>query len=81
MESKIKNWNIENNKLTRDFSFENFIEAIKFVNSVAEVAQNMNHHPDIYIFFNKVKLTLFTHSENKITDKDYQLAEKISEIR
>lgn len=78
MESKIKNWNIENDKLIRDFSFENFIEAIRFVNSIAKVAQNMNHHPDIYIFFNKVKLTLFTHSENKITDKDYQLAEKIN---
>jgi 4a-hydroxytetrahydrobiopterin dehydratase len=81
MEPNIKNWDMDDNKLVREYGFKSFAQAMNFVNSVAEVAEKINHHPDIYLSFNKVKLTLFTHSENKITDKDYQLAEKISEIR
>jgi 4a-hydroxytetrahydrobiopterin dehydratase len=65
-------------KLVRDFTFSNFVEAIKFLNKVAVVAEALNHHPEIFLHsYKKVKILLFTYSENKITDKDYFLAHKI----
>ena len=71
-------WKIEKKKLTKEFVFSNFVEAVAFVQKIVPLAEAMNHHPDILIYaYKKVKVTLFTHSENKITEKDYALAEKI----
>lgn len=74
-------WKIENNLLTKEFEFDNFVESVKFVNKIMVIAQEANHHPDVLIHsYNKVKITLITHEENKVTDKDYSLAKKIDEI-
>lgn len=74
-------WKIENKQLVKEFEFTNFIEAIKFVNKIQPLAEGANHHPDILIHsYKKVKIMLFTHSENKITEKDYSLAKKIDAI-
>jgi len=76
-----EDWKVENNFLTREFKFNNFVEAVNFVNKITSIAEEMNHHPDISIHsYNKVKIMLFTHTENKITSKDYTLAKKIDEI-
>jgi 4a-hydroxytetrahydrobiopterin dehydratase len=75
------NWKIENNKLTNEIVFANFVEAVKFVNQIVPLAEKANHHPDILIHsYKKVKIELFTHSEGKITDKDYQLANEIDNL-
>lgn len=63
-----------------EFIFKDFKDSIKFVNEIAEVAENMNHHPNIKINFNKVKLKVFTHSENAITNLDTKLAFLIDDI-
>jgi 4a-hydroxytetrahydrobiopterin dehydratase len=69
------------NVLTKEFTFDNFIHALDFVNKIKPLAEEMNHHPDILIHsYKKVKIMLFTHSENKITEKDHELAEKIDSI-
>jgi 4a-hydroxytetrahydrobiopterin dehydratase len=74
-------WNTENNKLTYEFVFANFVEAVKFVNQIVPLAEKANHHPDILIHsYKKVRIELFTHSEGKITDKDYQLAGEIEKL-
>ena len=74
-------WKIENDLLTKEFEFKNFIEAVQFVNNILPLAQEMDHHPDILIHsYKKVKVMLYTHSEKKITQKDYSLAKKIDEI-
>ena len=74
-------WKKENNKLAKEFVFENFKEAIDFVNRIMPLAEAADHHPDILIHsYKKVKVMLFTHSEGKITKKDYSLAEKIDAI-
>jgi 4a-hydroxytetrahydrobiopterin dehydratase len=75
------NWKIENNKLTNEIVFANFVEAVKFVNQIVPLAEKANHHPDILIHsYKKVKIELFTHSEGKIMDKDYQLANEIDNL-
>ena len=62
----------------RDYEFKDFANAIAFVNLVADAAEVANHHPDILIHgWNKVRLTLTTHSEGRLTDNDRAMAERI----
>ena len=59
----------------RDYKFKDFVQAVAFVNAVAGAAEEANHHPDILIHgWNKVRLTLSTHSEGKVTQADHDLA-------
>lgn len=74
-------WNIVDKVLTKEFEFDNFLEAVEFVNKISVVAEKMNHHPDLLIHsYNKVKVMLFSHSENKVTDKDYELSKEIDKL-
>lgn len=73
-------WNISEDKLVKKFKFENFNDSISFVNSVAQVSEEMNHHPEIFINYDEVIITTWTHDQNSITEKDYELAEKINLI-
>lgn len=67
--------------ITREFSFADFAAAVAFVNRVAEAAEEQNHHPDILIHgWNKVRLTLSTHSEGGVTDADFQLAARLGSL-
>lgn len=66
--------------LKRTYEFESFKEALEFVNKVAEISENVNHHPDIFISFNKVNLNIYTHETNSITELDFELAKKIDEL-
>ncbi len=74
------NWQKQPPKLRKEFKFKDFLSAISFVNEVAKVAENLNHHPDMHIYYNVVIIETWTHSENDITEKDYELAKKIDEI-
>ena len=74
-------WSERPDALERDFSFEDFAGAIAFVNRVAEVAEELNHHPDIFVHgWNKVRLTFSTHDAGGLTDKDHALARRIDEV-
>jgi 4a-hydroxytetrahydrobiopterin dehydratase len=73
-------WKIKSEKLYKEFEFKTFNQAIEFINQVGNVAEIMNHHPEIINIYNKVELYLSTHDESKITEKDYSLAEKIDKI-
>jgi 4a-hydroxytetrahydrobiopterin dehydratase len=74
------NWIYVNNSITKEFLFKDFIEAISFVHAVALEAEKMDHHPDILIYgWNKVKINISTHSAGGVTEKDFQLAQKIEE--
>lgn len=76
----IPNWHLEDGALVRGFSFEDFREAISFVNSVAALAERAGHHPDIDIRYNKVKLALASHDAGGITEKDFSLATEIGNV-
>jgi 4a-hydroxytetrahydrobiopterin dehydratase len=74
-------WSEDGNALVRDFEHKDFAAAMAFVNRVADLAEEANHHPDILIHgWNKVRLTLSTHSEGGVTDKDRELAERIDAL-
>ncbi len=60
--------------------FEDFVRSMRFVNRVASRAESMNHHPDISIRYNKVRLALTTHDEGGLTTKDFELARKINRL-
>jgi 4a-hydroxytetrahydrobiopterin dehydratase len=70
-------WTRRGNAITRTFEFPTFPEAIAFVNRIAEVAERMDHHPDVDIRYTKVTCSLSTHSAGGITSKDFKLAEEI----
>ena len=74
-------WREENESLIRDYEFKDFAAAMAFVNQVADAAEAANHHPDILVHgWNKVRLTLTTHSEGKLTENDRAMAERIDAI-
>jgi len=76
----IPDWQLKNGELVRTFTFEDFREAMSFVNSVAGLAEHAGHHPDIDIRYNKVHLALSSHDAGGITEKDFSLATKIGNI-
>lgn len=69
-------WIELNNQIQRTFEFDDFVGSMKFVNAVAEYAEEVQHHPDVLIRYNKVTLTVSTHDANGITYKDFELAVK-----
>jgi 4a-hydroxytetrahydrobiopterin dehydratase len=83
IESRLKRtaWERERDELVREWRFESFAEAIEFVNAVAEVAEDSNQHPDIYVHgWNKVKLSLTTPAAGGLTDEDFAMALKLDRI-
>ena len=66
--------------LEREFRFADFAEALAFVNRVGELAEDANHHPDIEIHWNRVRLRWWTHVTSSITDRDRELAERSGEL-
>ena len=77
---KIPEWELEKKHIERTFEFDDFSDSIDFVNSVAEVAGEEEHHPDIDIRYNKVRLLLTTHSKGGLTELDFALAERIDTL-
>ena len=69
------------NAIVRDFEFKDFAEAMEFVNAVAGIAEERNHHPDILVHgWNKVRLTVTNHSEGGLTEADFGLAHAIDAL-
>jgi len=74
---KLPGWNLKDEAIGKQYTWLSFPDAIKFVNQVADLAEQADHHPDILINYRRVTLTLSTHSEGGITQKDFDLAERI----
>jgi 4a-hydroxytetrahydrobiopterin dehydratase len=73
-------WTRKGSAITRVFQFRDFSTAMEFVNAVARLAEQANHHPDIDIRYNKVTLSLTTHDEGGLTEKDFELATKADQL-
>lgn len=78
--SRLPNWEVKGDTLTRTWTFENFIKAIEFVNRLVDPAERAGHHPDISISYNKVNISLTTHDAGGLTDKDFELAGVLSAL-
>jgi 4a-hydroxytetrahydrobiopterin dehydratase len=76
----IPNWSKRAQTILRTFKFEGFPNGIDFVNRIARKAQKMKHHPEIDINFDQVTLTLTTHDEGGITEKDFTLARQCDKV-
>jgi len=66
--------------LEKEFKFRDFKEALAFTNKVAALAEQVKHHPDIHLSYGKVRIELWTHTINGISEKDYSLATKIDQL-
>jgi 4a-hydroxytetrahydrobiopterin dehydratase len=73
----LPSWKLEDGKLVRDFTFPDFVAAMIFVNQVATLAETANHHPDIDIRYNQVRLGLVSHDSGGTTTRDIKLATRI----
>jgi 4a-hydroxytetrahydrobiopterin dehydratase len=77
---KLPEWEHEKKHIERTFEFDEFSQAIDFVNSVAEIAEEEEHHPDMDIRYNKVRVELSTHRSGGLTEQDFEVAEKIDNL-
>jgi 4a-hydroxytetrahydrobiopterin dehydratase len=74
-------WRQEGEALVRDLKFDDFAGAMAYVNRVAELAEEVNHHPDILVHgWNNVRLTLTTHSAGGLTENDHEMARRIDAL-
>ncbi len=80
MLGKISGWSRKGDTIVKTFQFKDFLSGIDFVGGIAQVAEAANHHPDIDIRYNKVRLVLSTHSKGGLTDLDFGLAERIDTL-
>jgi len=76
----IMEWTCKNNVLSKTFEFRSYLDGIDFVNTIANIAEQENHHPDINIGYCKVTIFLTTHDAGELTDKDYKLAKIIDDL-
>jgi 4a-hydroxytetrahydrobiopterin dehydratase len=76
--SKVEGWRVENDKrLVKKFEFKDFMGAMRFANKIAEIAEEEGHHPDLYVAWGKVEVTIWTHKIDGLTESDFILAAKI----
>jgi len=71
---------IDNQKISREFRFNDYKQTIGFVNKVAQLAEDEGHHPDLHVFYGKVIVELWTHAVHGLTENDLILASKIDTV-
>jgi 4a-hydroxytetrahydrobiopterin dehydratase len=75
----IPGWTLQDGKLIRDWTFQDFVQAIEFINKIATLAEAAGHHPDIDIRYNNVRLSLVSHDAGGITQRDANMARQINQ--
>ena len=75
--AQVSGWSFSGKWITKEFKFKNFVEAMKFVNRVADIAEAEGHHPDIHIHYNRVRFDIWTHAIDGLSENDFILAAKI----
>jgi 4a-hydroxytetrahydrobiopterin dehydratase len=77
----VPEWKLEDTtKIKRRFKFNNFIESMRFINEVAQLAEAEGHHPDIFVSYSYVRISLTTHNIGGLSENDFIMAAKIDEI-
>lgn len=78
--TSLPGWQQNGKQIERQFEFSDFVAAMKFVNRIADAAEAAQHHPDITIHYNKVKLALISHDSGGVTERDVKMAGKINQV-
>ena len=73
-------WELADGQITRTVTRKDFRDSLLFVNAVGFLAERANHHPDIFVSWNKVTLTLVTHSAGGLTANDFELARQVNDL-
>ena len=76
---RLDGWTRDGDQIERKLEFDGFMEAIAFINRIAELADAADHHPEIFNVYNRVELVLTTHDAGGLTQKDFDLAAKIDD--
>ncbi len=71
---------VRGHHLEREYQFKDFLKALAFTNKVGKLAERVQHHPDIYLAWGKVKLTLWTHKIDGLTESDFVFAAKVNKL-
>lgn len=78
---RLSGWQLANNKLTRTFEFQDFVQSLSFVNSLVAYFETIDHHPDVRIAYGEVTFELTRYDVGgKVTDRDVEVAKKISSV-
>ncbi|NEO28101.1 MAG: 4a-hydroxytetrahydrobiopterin dehydratase [Kamptonema sp. SIO4C4] len=77
---QLSGWTQEGKTIQQTFKFKDFVTAIDFVNRLVEPAETAGHHPDLEISYNKVTVSMTTHDAGGLTEKDFDMAKKISQL-
>lgn len=77
---EVPDWEIRDEKLHRRFAFRDFVEAMRFVNRMAEVAEAEDHHPDFAVHYKVVDVTIWTHAVGGLSENDFVLAAKLDAL-
>ncbi|MBI2341098.1 MAG: 4a-hydroxytetrahydrobiopterin dehydratase [Deltaproteobacteria bacterium] len=77
---KLSGWSLVEGRLYKEFRFDTFPTAVVFVNNLVDPAEELDHHPDIAIKYNRVQVSMITHAVGGITEKDFALAKRIDEL-
>lgn len=79
---EVKGWKvIDNHHLSKEYTFKKYPEAAQFVNQLAAIAEEQNHHPDIYLTWGKVRVEIYTHVVDGLSDNDFILAAKYDALK
>jgi 4a-hydroxytetrahydrobiopterin dehydratase len=78
--ANLPGWKLEGKEIARHYEFPDFAAAMVFVNQVAAEAEKANHHPDIDIRYNKVRLALISHDKGGLTERDMKMAQTLSKL-
>jgi 4a-hydroxytetrahydrobiopterin dehydratase len=78
--ASVSDWTLEDDAISRDFDLEDFRGALAFVERVADIAEEQDHHPEIAISYDQVRLVLSTHKSGGLTEKDFALAAAIDRL-
>ena len=81
--AEVLGWGViqDGKKISKEFVFPDFVRAIRFIDKIAEIAEQEGHHPDLHIFYNKVRIELWTHAIGGLSENDFILAVKINNIK
>jgi 4a-hydroxytetrahydrobiopterin dehydratase len=78
--AELEGWERDGDTIVKEFEREDFVGSVKFVDRLVEPAEDMGHHPDLSISWNKVRVSITTHAAGGLTDNDFELAKRIDAL-
>ncbi len=76
----LEGWSYDGDRIRKSYGFDSYMDGIEFVEDVAELSEEANHHPDLHVGYKEVEVTLKSHDVDGITDRDWSLADEIDAL-